>query len=70
MLLSPAKVTAATVSELLRENQLRAGKITPPPTKIRVYSFIGKGLESIMTFIDKCFKCFTSFLLIFVKKSL
>ena len=34
-MLQNARVTAFTVSELLRENQ-QEGKITPHPTKIRV----------------------------------
>ena len=35
-MLENARVTAFTVSELLRENHQREGKITPPPTQTRL----------------------------------
>ena len=35
-MLQKARVTAFTIFELLRENQLGGGKITPSPTQIRV----------------------------------
>ena len=59
-MLQNARITSFTVFELLRENQLRGGKITPPPILLLnigcwLNSFLVRSLEVPLKFSE----CFT-----------